>query len=793
MTPAIRAYAEGEPVTFSFGRPQFSVELPIEPDGTFSANVNLHDGFFREHGMDAGMATAAISHEVEHLREFLVLTRTPDGARAWREHTRKLEADARLHALDNMVDDVRMNRTVIQRAPSLRPGMERIYTNYAFPDPDLQHLPSGEANPLHLQFAQSLLRDAMLPDEPAAVAPDVREAQSAVLERVNAERKTRGLAPAKSFHDVVRQITDPSLSPMSRLALTRRYLEPAYQALYREDLEKEQQRQSGGGNDRSKKDAQGSSGNGDKPHQDDASSGGQQPKQGTSSGKQKKRDENQQQRADGHGNTSQTADENGRASELDKKARSDGAKPSPSPSGPTQTNTPQQASGSDTNEPPKEPEGPSEPQEHDGAPSTADPEKKRSIADAIRDLFAGKKPKDAAGDAKTTGDRSKDAPDLSKLRPEDVFPEAYREHAKHRPTPVSEKEWEQLAKDLQEKAARGLKPQDPNDPRVQEKRAFFESNAADHPTEEDWKNFQRWHQLRDAAYAIRDANGRPVIEELRDIFANILSHRRRKRPSPKAPQEEGDALSPEHLVEAWLSLKAGEETAEVWTVERTKERPAERVGVFDISIAGDLSESMLHGGKDTAQRQATVLLLAALEEFRREIAYLEGDLREDLAVRTEAWGFGNGPHLLKPLTNRLEPIHCARVAGGMTPNSAYGTHDYTVLQKIREAIESDPVYAAKLKPRDGRNVPEIRRIVLVLTDGASGNRTKCMQEVAALRALGVKVIAIGITADGKPAEQTYAPDGRVCETASDLALTTGVLLADLLKNPEVGYSDMNYK
>ena len=782
MTPAIRAYAEGEPVTFSFGQPNFSVELPVEPDGTFSANVNLHDGFFRERGLDPAMATAAISHEVEHLREFLALSRSPDGAKVWREHVRKMQADPRLGALDNMVDDVRMNRTVMERSPSLRPGMERMYTQYAFPDANLQTLPSGETNPLHLQFAQSLLRDAMLPNETSSVAPDVREAQEAVLERVNAERKQRGLSAARSFHDVVRQITDPSLTPTSRLALTRRYIEPAYQALYREDVDREQQKQSGNAGASDKSD----SGSGEGKEQKDGDGGGAEAKP-----------QNAPKSAGEGGATNPTPKKAGQKQE--RPSEGDGA-PAPSPSEGTRGGADGEPNPSNGGAPQNAPASLNEPSPENGKPpgegGSGIPEdapkdaRKRSIADKIRDIFNGKDtPKGDQAKQKPT--QSKGTPDLSKLRPEEVFPEAYQEHAKHRPTAMSPKEWEKVAKDLQEKAARGLKPLDPNDPRVQEKRQFFESNAAEHPTEEDWRNFQAWHALRDAAYAVRDAAGRPVIDELREIFANILSHRRRKRPAPKAPQEEGENLSAEHLVEAWLSLKAGVDTAEVWTVERTKERPAERVGVFDITIAGDLSESMLHGGKDRAQKQATVLLLAALEEFRRELSYAEGDLRDDLAVRTEAWGFGNSPHLLKPLTNRLEPIHCARVAGGMEPNSSYGTHDYTVLKEIREAIENDPRYAEKLKPRNGRDVAEIRRIVLVLTDGDSNNVAKCMEEVAALRALGVKVIGIGITSAGKGAEATYAPDGRVCENAADLARTTGVLLADLLKNTELGYSDLN--
>lgn len=773
IAPAVRAYAEGEPIEFRFDQPAFSVALPEEPDlQSFRAEVNLHDGFFTERRFDPAMATAAIDHEVEHLREWLTVVRAPGGARAWQAHARALKADGRLHALDNMVDDVRMNRTVVERSPSLRDAMGRLYSQYAFPSADLRTLPSGERNPAHLQFAQSLLRDAMLPTDPAVTDPAVRAQQQRVLDEVNRDRTERGLRPHATFDDVIKQIGDPSAAPASRLALTRRYLEPAYQALYEKDAEEETQRRSGK-----------QAGDGQQGEQSpDASAG------------------------------------DGAASQGEGKL-SDAPAPSGSPGQPGKDGDPSSgeraAPGASKSEgshgESKQSQGAgamqSGSEQANGATSgDAAAKKARSILDRVRDALKGthgdegvpkKDEKTPAGDAAASPPpASVSAPepeagpvDLSKLKPDELFPEAYREHARRRPMPMDHTDWQKVADELAKKVAANMKPLDLSDPKVQEKRQFFAEHAEEHPTEQDWKNFQAWHALRQAAYQVRDAEGRSVIDELRAIFANILSHRKRKKPAPKAPQEEGDALSPEHLVDAWMALRHRDETAEVWQVERTKERPAERVGQFDLTLVGDLSESMLHGGKDTAQRQAMVLLLAALEEFRKELAYSEGDLRDDLAVRTEAWAFGNAAHLLKPLTDRLEPLHCARVVGGLTPSSDYGTHEYTVLAKIREAIDADPRYREKLLPRGGRTAPEVHRVVLVLTDGDSGNLARCQQEIAALRQRGVKVAAIGITAVGAAVVTTYAPDGRVSEDARDLARTAGLLLRDILKDPDLGYTE----
>ncbi len=741
----VRSYAEGEPIDFRFGQPLFKIDLPVDSgESDFRAEVSLSEGFFATKGFDAGMATAAIDHEVEHLREWLSLVRTPAGARQWREHAEGLLADSRLQALDNMIDDVRMNRTVIDRSGAHTDAMERLYRRYAFPETDLRRLPSGQANPRHLQFAQSLVRDAMLPGETATTDPEVAEVKERVLVAVNAERLARGLAPHARFADVITQITDPSITPAARLSGTRLYLEPAYQSLYDRDVDEEKERRANNGGQGGKP------GTGDTPGRD---SGG---KQDSANGES----------SSGAGSSPGTrSDESPRSP--------DQASPSGAPS--------------------------SAPKRHGGSRGGPKASIRSSVLDAVRGIFKGKgggkegdgtaQPKGAPGEGEDAAAVPPEPIDLSQLKPGELFPDAYRENDSHRPTPMKDADWQKLAGELAKKIAAGKKPISAD--QIGERRQFFADNAADTPTEKDWADFQAWKRLRDRASSVTDASGRRVVDDLREIFANILSHRRRKKPAPRAPQEEGDALSAEHLVDAWLALRHGDDNAEVWQVERTKEKPAERVGRFDVTVIADLSESMLHGGKDAAQKEALVLFLAALEDFRRDIAYEEGALRDDLAVRSEAWAFGNGPIPLKPLSERLTPMDCARIVSGLTPNPDYGTHEYTVLAKIREAIDADSAYKEKLLPQGGREAPEVRRVVLVFTDGESNNTPRCQDEIAALRARGVKVAAIGITASGGAVVTTYAPDGHVCADARDLARTAGLLLRDILKDPNLGYTEEN--
>lgn len=726
----VRSYAEGEAIDFRFGEQGFAIGLPDDPtDGSFRAEVRLAEGFFTEKGFDAAMATAAINHEVEHLREWLTLVRTPAGARLWREHVRALKEDGRLHVLDNMVDDVRMNRTVLQRSGAHADALERLYRHYAFPEADLRRLPSGEANPRHLQFAQSLLRDAMLPGEAASIAPDVASARERVLAAVNADRSARGLAAHPNFQAVVAQITDPKASPEARLGATRRYLEPVYRALYDRDVE-EAMAQRGD-----------ASGQGGEPAGGSDATGAQRPDAAPTLG-----------------------------------ANGDEAPPG--------------AAGVSSFAA-KRPLDPTD---------AAKESTRRSIFDAVRDLLQGKGSRTrtgysapeqvVSGPAAASDPAASASPvDLTKLAPEEVFPEAYAEQRRHRPTLLEDSDWQKLAEALANKVAAGKQPTSPE--ALADRRQFFAESAPEAPTEQDWAAFQAWKRLRAHAEAVTDADGKRIVDELREIFANILSHRRRKNPSPRAPQEEGDALSAEHLVDAWLALRHGDDTAEIWQVERTKETPAERVGCFDVTVVADLSGSMLHGGKDAAQREAIVLVLAALEDFRRDIAYEQGSLRDELAVRSEAWAFGNGPILLKPLSERLTPMDCARVVSGLSPNREYITDDYAVLAQIRQGIDADPPYKEKLLPQGGRRAPEVRRVVLVFTDGKSNNTPRCQQELAELRTYGVKVAAIGITALGDAVTTTYAPDGQVCPDARELARAAGILLRAILKTPDLGYTEEN--
>jgi len=185
----------------------------------------------------------------------------------------------------------------------------------------------------------------------------------------------------------------------------------------------------------------------------------------------------------------------------------------------------------------------------------------------------------------------------------------------------------------------------------------------------------------------------------------------------------------------------------------------------------DRSGSM-QGDKAAEQRKATILILEALKEFSDELEDWRTDLKYELNVRTEVWGFGGEAEVrvLKPLSEMLSEKQRVEVYKQLAQTSGDSTLDFLALKKIKDEVTSEEWQKIKDK--------KLRKVIIVLTDGQSADASQVQKILEDLRDKNVAIAAIGITKSGKPAEATYAPDGQVCEEVSQLA----VVLADLLKN-----------
>ncbi len=202
------------------------VQLPDgQPLTTFAIDLEAgvmygHPKFFEtELGYSPDKALFAYLHEFEHFRELRSLLSEREGRAIWQSHQKKIKDKQRYHILDNCFDDVKMNRTVVRRVPTLSPTRKKLYTENLFPERDLTTLPK------HLQFAYILNCEQQETGERWQVADDVRAAMT-TLEAL------RG----KSGVPFIEYASSPN-TPMSvRLRLQETIIEPVYDRFFVEDV-----------------------------------------------------------------------------------------------------------------------------------------------------------------------------------------------------------------------------------------------------------------------------------------------------------------------------------------------------------------------------------------------------------------------------------------------------------------------------------------------------------------------------------------------------------------------------
>ena len=86
-------------------------------------------------------------HEYEHVRELLELLSRKGGEKVWKAHQAEMKSKQRLHILDNCVGDIKMNRAVIKRAPSLKETKNNLYEEDLFPEDDMTKMPKHLNSP----------------------------------------------------------------------------------------------------------------------------------------------------------------------------------------------------------------------------------------------------------------------------------------------------------------------------------------------------------------------------------------------------------------------------------------------------------------------------------------------------------------------------------------------------------------------------------------------------------------------------------------------------------------------
>jgi hypothetical protein len=264
-----------------------------------------------------------------------------------------------------------------------------------------------------------------------------------------------------------------------------------------------------------------------------------------------------------------------------------------------------------------------------------------------------------------------------------------------------------------------------------------------------------------------------VIEELKNLFSRIISKRLKKAQAPKYPVEEGDELAdPAQLI---ADVKSGNLQPKVWEDTEIKEKKGDRFGEVEITLVCDRSSSM-SGEKALQQRKSAVLVMEVLKEFAELCEAEKINIDKPLSVKSEIYSFASSAEDKTPLKKMSAELGEAERINVLkklydVPGS---TTDFNCLEAINENLNDQ--IKTKIK------IGELKKIVIVFTDGGSDDAAKVQGVLKSLRDSGVAVVGVGITGEGKPVLSTYAPTAQVVEDVSRLPIILGELLKEHLKD-----------
>ena len=262
-----------------------------------------------------------------------------------------------------------------------------------------------------------------------------------------------------------------------------------------------------------------------------------------------------------------------------------------------------------------------------------------------------------------------------------------------------------------------------------------------------------------------------AIESVKNIFRRIVSKRLKPTPAPRYPVEDGeDLVDPAEL---YAEVKRGNLEPKVWETYQIEQKPGKLIGEVEITQVGDGSDSMNQGTKRLEQRKTMVLGMEGLSRAAEETDNEQTNMLVPLKIKSEIYKFQADAEAditpLKPMSEELGEKECVDVATSFESTPGERTTDYVTLEHILATLDEET--ERKIQAGD------LKKIVIVYTDGVSSDVAKVQTAVLSLRKKGVVVIGIGITNDGISAKTTYAPDAKVAENAKDLPN----ILVDLLK------------
>lgn len=313
------------------------------------------------------------------------------------------------------------------------------------------------------------------------------------------------------------------------------------------------------------------------------------------------------------------------------------------------------------------------------------------------------------------------------------------------------------------------------------KKAEEGKNSADKADEEyakklgvEKKDLQEYRKIAQELEKIVDPEtNAAVMEELKKLFSRIISKRMKKAQAPKYPVEEGDELvDPAELI---ADVRSGNLQSKVWEDTEIKEKRGDKFGEVEITLVCDRSYSMKEGKKSEEQRKSAVLVMEVLKDFAELCEAEKINIDKPLSVKSEIYGFGAGDdkNPMKTMSAELGEAERIKVFKDLH-NLPGSTTDFNCLEAIDDNLDDE----VKQKIKSG----ELKKIVIVFTDGESDDQAKVQNNLKNLREKGVVAIGVGITAEGKAVLNTYAPNALVVEDVSKLPIVLGELLKEHLRD-----------
>lgn len=311
------------------------------------------------------------------------------------------------------------------------------------------------------------------------------------------------------------------------------------------------------------------------------------------------------------------------------------------------------------------------------------------------------------------------------------FGSYYEDYEQNRhPEPISHEEAEEILHEALGKQRQDAKDAKENTPQKQaEKRANQRIQA-------EIGN----HTLRESSSYRRELSSlASSIDEMRQFFSTLLDERVVSVRRLNKAGEEGAVLNPNTIAQTVADIRAGKSNPPAFLDYGRTETERKAEGHFDYFLVVDNSGSM-EGDRIIQARRATIVFLEGLASFEREIRAREQQGGVQLAwdVRTSVYTFGEDATEVKPLGHTLTEVHRLDAVGGLDASEST-TRDYLALQQIAQSIRGEIAKDPSSRTR--------RRIITVVTDGASSNQGALASAIRELTALGASVVAIGIQTD----------------------------------------------